>query len=119
MNERIKMLRTALSMSQTDFAQRLSVSRSAICKIESGENSPSEQTIKLMCNEFGVNEEWLRTGAGNMFEEMSRAEKAAQIVATAIGSGDEFVLNTFIALGQLSHDEWDIIKKFVDKIKSS
>lgn len=46
-----------------------------------------------------------------------RAEKAAQIVGAALGSGDEFILNTFIALGQLSPAEWELIKKFVDKIK--
>lgn len=119
MNERIKELRKALGLSQEAFADRIGLKGSAVSHLEIGRRNITTQNITAICREFGVNEEWLRTGAGNMFEEMSRAEKAAQIVATAIGSGDEFVLNTFIALGQLSHDEWDIIKKFVDKIKSS
>ena len=55
MNERIKRIRNSLNISQTDFAQKLSISRSAVCKMESGENYPSEQTIKLMCGEFSVN----------------------------------------------------------------
>ena len=34
--------------------------------LESGRNAPSEQTIKLICFEFGINENWLRTGEGEM-----------------------------------------------------
>ena len=62
MNERIKSVRVMHGLNQTDFAKRLSISRSAVCKIESGENSPSDQTINLICKEFDINEEWLRTG---------------------------------------------------------
>lgn len=119
MNERVKEIRKALGLSMESFGGRIGVTRSAISRIENSVVNVTNQNVTAICREFGVNEEWLRTGAGNMFEEMSRAEKAAQIVGSAIGSGDEFVLNTFIALGQLSTAEWDIIKKFVDKIKSS
>ena len=49
MNERIKSVRVMHGLNQTDFAKRLSISRSAVCKIESGENSPSDQTINLIC----------------------------------------------------------------------
>ena len=103
MNNRIKFLRTNLGMNQSDFAQKLSISRSAICKIESGENSPSEQTISLICREFNVNEEWLRNGTGNMFKEMSRAEEAAQIVSSA--------------LDKLSSEEWEFLKRILLKLR--
>lgn len=117
MNERIKELRKTLGLSQEAFAERLGLKGSAVSHLESGRRNITNQNIVAICREFGVNEEWLRTGSGNMFEEMSRAEKAAQIVGAALGSGDEFILNTFIALGQLSPAEWELIKKFVDKIK--
>lgn len=117
MNERIKELRKTLGLSQEAFAERLGLKGSAVSHLESGRRNVTTQNINAICREFGVNEEWLRTGSGDMFEEMSRAEKAAQIVGAALGSGDEFILNTFIALGQLSPNEWEIIKKFVDKIK--
>lgn len=67
MKNRIKSIRNSLEMNQTKFAESLCMTRSAICKIESGENSPSEQTLKLICSQFNVNEEWLRTGEGEMF----------------------------------------------------
>lgn len=117
MNERIKELRKTLGLSQEAFAERLGLKGSAVSLVECGRRNVTTQNINAICREFGVNEEWLRTGSGDMFEEMSRAEKAAQIVGAALGSGDEFILNTFIALGQLSPAEWELIKKFVDKIK--
>lgn len=118
MKERLKELRIALGISQAELGERIGVSRAAISRLEGGSNNFTNQMVTSICREFGVNEEWLRTGSGDMFEEMSRAEKAAQIVGAALGSGDEFILNTFIALGQLSPNEWELIKKFVDKIKS-
>ena len=117
MNERIKELRKTLGLSQEAFAERLGLKGSAVSLVECGRRNVTTQNINAICREFGVNEEWLRTGSGDMFEEVSRAEKAAQIVGAALGSGDEFILNTFIALGQLSPAEWELIKKFVDKIK--
>jgi len=117
MKERLKELRIALGISQAELGERIGVSRAAISRLEGGSNNFTNQMVTSICREFGVNEEWLRTGSGDMFEEMSRAEKAAQIVGAALGSGDEFILNTFIALGQLSPNEWELIKKFVDKIK--
>lgn len=117
MKERLKELRIALGISQAELGERIGVSRAAISRLESGSNNFTNQMVTSICREFGVNEEWLRTGSGDMFEEMSRAEKAAQIVGAALGSDDEFILNTFIALGQLSPAEWELIKKFVDKIK--
>ena len=119
MKERLKELRVALGISQAELGERIGVSRAAISRLESGSNNFTNQMVTSICREFGVNEEWLRTGSGDMFEKMSRAEKAAQIVGAALGSGDEFILNTFIALGQLSPNEWELIKKFVDKIKGS
>lgn len=64
MNERIKMIRKKLGLSQTDFAERIAISRSALAKIESGENRPSERTQMLICDKFGINPEWLQTGQG-------------------------------------------------------
>ena len=54
-----------------------------------------------------------------MFLELSRAEMAANIVGNAIASGDDFVISTFVALGQLTPQQWAVVKDFVGKIKSS
>jgi transcriptional regulator with XRE-family HTH domain len=64
MNERIKAIRKKLGLSQTDFAERIAISRSALAKIESGENRPSERTQLLICDKFGIDPNWLHTGQG-------------------------------------------------------
>ena len=117
MKSRIKQVRKDAGLTQVEYGKRLGVAGNTVTNYENGMREPSNAIIAAICREFNVNEEWLRTGSGDMFEEMSRAEKAAQIVGAALGSGDEFILNTFIALGQLSSNEWELIKKFVDKIK--
>lgn len=67
MNERIKQLRKGLNMTQQEFADKISVKRGAIANYEIGRNTPSDSVISLICREFNVNEEWLRTGTGEMF----------------------------------------------------
>jgi transcriptional regulator with XRE-family HTH domain len=117
MNERIKRIRNSLNISQTDFAQRLSISRSAVCKMESGENYPSEQTIKLICNEFSVNEEWLRTGKGEMFIEKSKDEQIAEMLADIqTGGEDTFKHRLVSALSKLNKEDWESLEKLIDLI---
>ena len=65
--ERIKELRKALKLTQAAFAERIGIRQNSVAVIEIGKNTPSDQTIAFICREFRVNEEWLRTGAGDMF----------------------------------------------------
>lgn len=70
MKTRLKKIRLAKSLSQEDFGRRLGVTKSTISNIENGRFNATDTMIKLICSEFSVNEEWLRTGAGgdeNMF----------------------------------------------------
>lgn len=119
MNERIKQLRIFFNLTQSAFGMRLGVSRDVINNLERGRVEIKEHIIKLICVEFSVNEEWLRTGTGEMFKQLSKAELAARMVGNALSSDDEFVQNVFIALGELTPNEWQVIKKVVDKIKGT
>ena len=65
--ERIKELRKVLRLTQAAFAERIGIRQNSVAVIEIGKNTPSDQTIAFICREFRVNEEWLRTGAGEMF----------------------------------------------------
>ena len=119
LKDRLLYIRRNAKLNQEDFAKKLGLTKNYISLVETGNRVPSDRTIKDICREFNVNEHWLRTGEGEMFVEMSRAELAARIVGNALNTNDDFVLNTFIALGQLSPDEWKAIKSFVDRIKGS
>ena len=67
MNERIKEIRKSVGLSQKEFGVRIGVSDTAISKIEHGERNPSKQTIKLICKEFKINQNWFKSGIGEMF----------------------------------------------------
>ena len=67
MNERLRRLRKNLDLTQQDFGAKISVKGNTVAQWESGRNEPSDAAILLICREFNVNEEWLRTGTGEMF----------------------------------------------------
>lgn len=66
--ERIKLIRRELGMNQADFAVPLGLKQSTIGNYESGSRSVSDATILAICREYGVREEWLRSGTGDMFQ---------------------------------------------------
>ena len=74
MNKQLKELRKALKMTQAEFAAKLEMAQNSYSKIELGENSLTEKNIKLMNLLLSVNETWLRTGEGDMFDSPSRAK---------------------------------------------
>lgn len=67
MYTRIKEIRNALGLNQIDFAEKIGLGQSALAMIEVGKRKFSEKHIKLICTTFNVNEEWLRSGVGEMF----------------------------------------------------
>ena len=57
--EKLKELRRKKGLSQQELADKIYVSRSAICKWEMGNGVPSEINIEALCTFFEVDEEWL------------------------------------------------------------
>ena len=68
-NERVKEIRKTLGLTLEKFGEKLGVQKSAISKIEKGENNLTDQMQKAICREFGVDYIWLTTGEGEMFVE--------------------------------------------------
>lgn len=66
MHNRIKEIRNYLKLSQREFGQEIGL-RSSISEIENGIAPITERTIIAICSKFNVNEKWLRTGTGEMF----------------------------------------------------
>lgn len=66
--ERIKKIRRELNLTQQEFAERIGIKRNTIANYETGRNDPVDSVISLICREFNVREEWLRTGEGEMFK---------------------------------------------------
>jgi transcriptional regulator with XRE-family HTH domain len=66
-NERFKILRQSLALSQEKFGERVGVYRSAILNIEHNKVIPKKVFVDHVCDVFNVNEDWLLSGIGNMF----------------------------------------------------
>jgi len=66
-NKRVKDLRKALNMTQVSFSQVIALSSGYLAGIETEKRRVNNRLIKLICSSFNVNEQWLRSGEGNMF----------------------------------------------------
>jgi transcriptional regulator with XRE-family HTH domain len=74
MKDRILAIRKALKLNQGEFAERLGLKRTALSMIEVGTNALTDKNINLICMTFNINEQWLRTGMGDMFSDASPYE---------------------------------------------
>lgn len=118
MKDRIKEIRKRAGMNQTKFGESLRVSLSAVQKWEYGENFPSDAIIVLICQKFGINEEWLRTGQGEMTAPLSReAELANYVREILVDSPDSFkaALVTTLLRFDPNGPEWDVIEQIFKK----
>ena len=67
MNERVKLIRKQLGMTQEQLAQRLGIGKAALSMIETGKAGLSSRNRNILVQELNVNPEWLETGTGKMF----------------------------------------------------
>lgn len=112
MNERIKKIRKALDLTQQKFADQLGVKRNTVGQWECGINAVTDQVINSICREFNVNENWLRTGEGEMFIELSRDEQIAEFVGRTLSTESESFKKRFIAmLAKLDESDWETLEK--------
>lgn len=84
MNERIKELRKALNLTQSDFGEKIGVKGNTITNYESGLRIPSDAVVLSICRDFNVNLNWLRTGEGEMFMELDADDEIAAYVARTL-----------------------------------
>jgi transcriptional regulator with XRE-family HTH domain len=68
-NRRIKQVRQALRLSQVQFSRVISLSSGYLAGVEVEKRRVNERLIKLICSSFNVNEKWLKTGEGEMFNQ--------------------------------------------------
>ncbi len=68
MVSRIIQIRKENKLSQEQFAKKIGLSRNFINQVETNKKNISDRTINDICREFAINEEWLRTGKGDMYK---------------------------------------------------
>lgn len=96
MNERLRNIRNSLELSQREFSDKINVGQSTLAMLENGQRNLKDIHISQICTAFDVNEEWLRTGVGEMFIR-----------------SDTFSLDEYAKKSDLSELETDIIKAYI------
>lgn len=115
MNIRIAEVRKAVNLTQEKFAAQLGLSRNFLWMIEKGDRVPSDRTIADICREFNVNEDWLRTGVGEMFNPQD--EKLAAFVGSLVADdSDPFKRRMVELLADLTPEEWKLLEKMAERL---
>ena len=118
MNERIKELRKHLGLTLEAFGKRLGVTRSAIGHLERGERTLTDQMFLSICREFNVNENWLRTGDGEMFslEEDEEAAYVSELLYDTKNPLYDLIKSIMKTYSQSGEKEKEIIKNFAKNL---
>ena len=112
MKDRIRQLRKQLKMNQSDFGERVGVKGNTIGNYELGLRSPSDAVIFSICREFNVNEEWIRSGTGEMFIDLSKEEYIAEFIGRILKDKEDSFKKRYIAmLSKLDEDGWEALEK--------
>jgi transcriptional regulator with XRE-family HTH domain len=113
-NQRVLLLRKSLKLNQTEFGERIGVSRGVINNIDLSivdiETKPL--LIQQICKEYNVSRVWLETGEGDMFEGVERDAEIALRVGEILGEDDESFRKQVISLLVMStEDEWRLFQR--------
>lgn len=90
--DRVKEIRKALGMNQTEFAKRLGLTQTAFSMIESGKRPLSDKHIKVICSEFGISENWIRSGTGEMFLSSPYEKEFLNIFENLTSESQEYLI---------------------------
>ena len=115
-NSRIAAVINASGLTKTAFAERLKVSQQHISRLAK-DGTPSDRTIVDICREFGVSEQWLRTGEGEMFVRLSREEEITKFLMTVIRDPDsEFQRQLLATMAKLEPAQWQLMEQMLDDL---
>lgn len=112
--ERIRWLRKERAgLTLEIFSARIGISNQSLSAIETGKNNPSNQTLMLICQNFGVSEVWLREGIGEPFAAKSREAEVGEMLKSLLSERPEsFRARLLTALLRFdpNGDEWRVLE---------
>lgn len=113
MNERIRILRKALGLSQEQFGEKIGITKASISNIEKGNRNMSDQTLKSICREFNVNWAWLTEGLGDMFSGLPETLIDEVAEEYDLDDLDKLLVKRYM---QLSKEKRAIIKEYLQSV---
>lgn len=117
--DRIKKMRKEMGLTQKAFAEKLGMKQNTIAQIETGKSAGS-QTVKLICQEFHINEEWLRTGEGDQFVLESDNPLDAIVKKHHLSETGRFIIEKYLQFNENMRGIFDAeLKKIFDEWQTS
>ena len=109
--ERINIILKNAGKKQKDLIEILSATSASVSNMCNGKTRPSNQSMVIICKEFGINREWLETGEGEMYSPVSDNERIAEYLGELLrGSIETDIRLRFIScLSKLGPEEWDVL----------
>lgn len=121
-NSRIEKVVEDSGLSKTAFGDRINVSQQYVSKLTKMGN-PSDSTIADICREFNVNEEWLRTGNGEMYIKKLPTDEVAEYVETLLDNPDDPFTDLIVGMMktyyELDEKSKTVARAFFQKLKDN
>jgi len=115
----VKILRKSLNLTLEKFCEPLGVGKSSISRIESGTNALSERMLKSIARVYGVSEDWLRTGEGEMRPVQTDAERLGRFFdSVASKPSDDFERRFVSSLSKLTPEQWAYLQNIIGSLLS-
>ena len=106
--QRILQIIKEQNMNQSEFAKSLQITPASVSTMISGKTNPSAQTIQQICDKYGYNPEWLKTGEGVPKLTKTRQQQLAAAFARAMNGTSvsaNLIASIALALDRLDDDQ--------------
>ncbi len=109
---RIRKIRKENKKNLDDFGKAIGITGAMVSMMENGKAAVIDRTVKSICREYGVREEWLRTGQGPMMVERPRDEAlAAELEKVLTAGAGDFRRKMISVLVQMPPEWWNELEK--------
>lgn len=126
-NQRFREIRKSLKKNQEELGGILGITRAGVSDIEAGRRNVTGKHIRMLCMEpisgKYVNEEWLRTGEGEMFRKLLEEDETAAYVSNLLEEPDnplyEIILEIMHTYSELSPKSQEVLREFSANLRDN
>lgn len=120
--QRILLIIKEQNMNQSEFAKSLQITPASVSTMISGKTNPSAQTIQQICDKYGYNPDWLKTGEGLPKLTKTRQQQLASAFARAMNGTSvtaNLISSIALALDRLDDDQAASVVELLTRIVES
>ena len=120
MNERIRVLRKKLGLTLDSFGQKIGITMAAVSNIENGRSNPSNQVLLAICREFHVSETWIRTGEGEMMDQLDEDQELVEFMSGLLTDCPDSFRRRFISVvSKLDTNGWAVLEQIANELANN